>query len=198
MPALCWRVSRAQQTLHFSCFMAPVQRMLKARGVEAGGKIPTGKRTQVRATRLGGRKSTQLRDRGSDSRGGKKTDPRADQPRPTEQRSAKLSWVDPSGPHCQTGQEGGRRDGARGADQEVEPAPPQPKDTIVRKWREWILLQQLLKDLRAAGAAELLSHHVARGHFVSKHDDFHQNPKCQACPGHLWLGLYMVDLRHVC
>ena len=52
----------------------------------------------------------------------------------------------------------GRRDGAR-ADQ----------DTIVRKWR-------------AAGAAELLSDHVARGHFVSKHDDFHQNPKCEEVP----------------
>ena len=37
-------------------------------GVEAGGKIATGKRTQVRATRLGGRKSTQLRDRSSEQK----------------------------------------------------------------------------------------------------------------------------------
>ena len=40
--------------------------------------------------------------------------------------------------------------------------PLQPKDVIVQKWREGILLQQQLKDLRAAGAAELLSDHVAR------------------------------------
>ena len=41
---------------------------------------------------------------------------------------------------------------------------------------------QLLKDLRAAGAADLLADHVARGHFVNKHTDFHQHPKCREVP----------------
>ena len=60
--------------------------------------------------------------------------------------------------------------------------PPQPKIAIVRKWREWILLLQLLQDLRKAGADDLLSDHVARGNFVKKHGDFHQHPKCRDVP----------------
>ena len=60
--------------------------------------------------------------------------------------------------------------------------PPQPKIAIVRKWREWILLQQLLQDLRKAGADDLLADHVARGNFVKKHGDFHQHPKCRDVP----------------
>ena len=65
-----------------------------------------------------------------------------------------------------------------------------PKEAIVRKWREWILLQQRRKDLRAAGAADLLADHVARGHFVSRHSDFHQRPKCRE-------GVHVDDLRRV-
>ena len=69
---------------------------------------------------------------------------------------------------------------------------PQPKDAIVRKWREWILLQQLLKDLRAAGAAELLADHVARGHYVN-------HPKCRDVPsgelGVAQLGVLIVVAR---
>ena len=60
--------------------------------------------------------------------------------------------------------------------------PPQPKIAVVRKWREWILLQQLLQDLRKAGADDLLADHVARGNFVKKHGDFHQHPKCRDVP----------------
>ena len=60
--------------------------------------------------------------------------------------------------------------------------PPQPKNVIVQKWREWILLQQLLKDLRTAGAADLLADHVARGNYGKKHGDFHQHPKCRDVP----------------
>ena len=58
--------------------------------------------------------------------------------------------------------------------------PPQPKIVIVQKWREWILLQQLLQDLRKAGADDLLADHVTRGNYVKKHGDFH--PKCRDVP----------------
>ena len=44
------------------------------------------------------------------------------------------------------------------------------------------LLQQLLQDLRKAGAADLLADHVARGNYVKKHGDFHQHPKCRDVP----------------
>ena len=92
--------------------------------------------------------------------------------------------------------------------------PPQPKLVIVQKWREWILLQQLLRDLRKAGADDLLADHVARGNYVKKHGDFHQHPKVSGCapcgqldscpnggpagPRHLRLCLYVDDLRRMC
>ena len=60
--------------------------------------------------------------------------------------------------------------------------PPQPIATITKKWREWLRLQELLTSLREAGAPELLSEHVAQGHYNDKRGSFHQRPGCKAIP----------------
>ena len=43
-------------------------------------------------------------------------------------------------------------------------------------------MQELLTQLRDAGAPELLSEHVAHGHYNDKRGDFHQHPSCKAIP----------------
>ena len=155
-------------------------------GSRTGGNAPTGRPTPRTAIRTGSQTRAQLSSRSS-------------VPRPHvrrwENQATRLKWQSPPpiAPQSSAGSTSmvpiARQD-KRAADvmESGEPTkrsnrpPPQPKEAIVRKWREWILLQQLLKDLRAAGAADLLADHVARGHFVNRHSDFHQHPKCREVP----------------
>ena len=155
----------------------------KIGGVAAGGMIQLGRRTLPLTLHRGGRKS----DRQSLGSGTIKETPQEEARRlilgPPRKGPEDLALKSSAGSTEEV------PTAKRAADMMApgEPSPrtsrppPQPK-LVVQKWREWILLQQLLRDLRKAGADDLLADHVARGNYVKKHGDFHQRPKCRDVP----------------